>query len=90
MPLSSSIDPIKPLMKILPAIYDKIIVSYDRLNELNCSVNMLLFLTLGILVLSIILNILRVYFLRKRGYFLSHKTKKYDKFERELNDILNR
>lgn len=50
---------------------------------------MLVFLTLGVFILSLILNILRIYFVRKRGYFLSHKSKKYERFEKELDDILN-
>ncbi len=49
---------------------------------------MLLLLILGVLVLSIVLNIMRVYYLRKRGYFLSLKSKKYKKFEKDLNDML--
>lgn len=50
---------------------------------------MLLFVALGVFILSVVLNILRIYYVRKRGYFLTHKSKKYEKFEKELDDIIN-
>lgn len=49
---------------------------------------MVVIIVLGIFVLSVVLNIMRIYYVRKRGYFLTHKSKKYEKFENELNKML--
>lgn len=49
---------------------------------------MFVFITLGIFVLSVVLNILRMYYVRKRGYFFTHKSQRYEKFENELNKML--
>ena len=47
----------------------------------------MVFIFVGIFILSIVLNILRIYYVRKRGYFLTHKSKKYEKFEKDLEDM---
>tara|TARA_R110002012_G_scaffold316551_1_gene531657 strand:+ start:656 stop:805 length:150 start_codon:yes stop_codon:yes gene_type:complete len=43
---------------------------------------------LGIFILSIVLNIMRIYYVRKRGYFLNIKTKERAKFDKDLENLL--
>ena len=43
---------------------------------------------LGIFILSVVLNIMRIYYIKKRGYFLNIKTKERAKFDKDLDNLI--